>query len=149
MPSIFLVLSFVSLTSTAEAPLAWENLAGEWVFVERSVNGKATPAEEMTMLRMVIAKDRSFLLYQEDRAVVQGTFLQSDPPGITHAVDRNVASRSEFSGKFEPVYRQKGLVRFEKDRLTMIFAREPGDNRPKEFHPKDAKGMVCEVLKRK
>lgn len=132
-----------------DEPATPEMLAGEWAYEAVSSSGKDRPAEEIRNLRLVVARDGSFDIHDGERKVAEGRFLVAgagDPPG---ALDRRIAGRSEFSGRFEPVYRQKGLARVEGDRLTLCFARDPDDPRPDKLAAPAAEGVVREVLRRR
>ena len=124
-------------------------LVGEWHMKSFVANGKAMPAKDAAACRVVIDKDGTVAKYDGERHVVSGWITHADARKTPHEIEWELGGRSEFSGRFEPKYAQKGIFEVGKDTLKLCATRDATQSpRPAAFESPVGKELVLQEFVR-
>lgn len=124
-------------------------LVGEWQFKALVANGKAHTPDELKACRMVVSKDGGVAMFDGDNQTVSGRITGVNRTKTPHEFEWVSGGRSEFSGRFEPKYVQKGIFEVKKDTLRLCFTRDSRDTpRPAAFASPEGKELVLDEFVR-
>jgi hypothetical protein len=87
--------------------------------------------------------------YDGERRVVSGWISHTDARKPPHEIEWELGGRSEFSGRFEPKYAQKGIYEVGKDARKLRATRDATQTpRPKAFESPEGKELVLQEFVR-
>lgn len=124
-------------------------LVGDWQFKVLVANGKAHTPDELKACRLVVSKDGGVAMFDGENQTVAGRITGVDLTKTPHEFEWVAGGRSEFSGRFEPKYVQKGIFEAKKDTLRLCFTRDSRDTpRPAAFASPEGKELVLDEFVR-
>jgi uncharacterized protein (TIGR03067 family) len=136
-----LALLIAGVAGAADGPAdEVKKFEGAWAFESALLEGKALPAAELEKVRVVFKGD-TFKLMEGDKELAAGTF-KVDPGQKPAAIDTTMTAGPD-KGKEE-----KGIYKFDGDKLVLCFGHGDKAPRPKEFESKEGGKTELSVLKR-
>jgi uncharacterized protein (TIGR03067 family) len=124
-------------------------LVGEWRYKSHVANGKAGGAKELDGSRVVIAEDGTVSMFDGNNQGASGWITHVDFSRKPPQLEWELGGRSEFSGRFEPKYAQKGIFEVTKDTLRICITRDATQTpRPTAFESPAGKELVLQELVR-
>jgi uncharacterized protein (TIGR03067 family) len=116
-----------------------EKFHGNWSLTSLERDGKKTPPEELTAIKLTIRANK-FVLRKDSVIVSEGTFTL-DPTRKPKEIDETIAAGPNRGKVFKAIYE------IDEKQHTICFA-AAGRERPTEFSSKPGSGRVLQVWRR-